>query len=216
MKVQPVLRRTGGLTLIEVIVVLALILLLAATFLPALSDRPRKATRITCVINLKEIYLGCRIWEADHTNFPTGISITNGGAMEFAEKGIAYRVFQVASNELSTPKIFFCPTDSARSAATNFSVGFDNSHISYFVGMVTNDSNPNAIFAGDDNLTINGIRVRTGIVTLWTNNLVGWTKERHDGRGNIGLADGSIQQASVNGLHSAISAVEVPTRVVIP
>lgn len=217
MKIRSTDRRIQGLTLFEVLVVIAVLVFLAAALLPNIDrGERRKAPQINCVNNLKETYLGFKIWESEHTNFPVGVSITNGGAMEFAEWGIAYRVFQVASNELTTPKILYCRVDMGRTAATNFSSGFDNSHLSYFVGMVTNDFNPNAIILGDDNLVINGMRVHTGVLTLPTNSVVGWTKDRHDGRGNIGLADGSVQQTTVNGLNAAIRSVEAPTRIVVP
>jgi len=203
-----------GLTLFEVLIVVAVVFFLAIVFSRPPNNARGKARRINCVVNLKEVNLGYRLWEEAHTNFPMGVSMTNGGAMEFAEKGIAYPVFRVMSNELATPKILYCMADKDRTAATNFSSDFDNSHLSYFIGLVPDDSNPNAILGGDDNLMANGIRVRPGLLTLWTN--AQWTPERHYRGGNIALADGSVQQVTSNGLHSAVSAVGAPSRVVIP
>src|ERR1700722_10323271 len=106
-------RRDQGLTILEVLVVLFVLVILAAMLLP--SPRPhrgRMAMRITCVNNLKEMSLAARIWEGDHQDhYPMTVSNTNGGAMEQASLGNVAAVFEVMSNELSTPKILVCPAD---------------------------------------------------------------------------------------------------------
>src|SRR5215469_12619169 len=133
----------GGLTLIEVLVVTVVAMMLILVFLaPMYGSRPTRALRIQCVNNLKQAGLAFRIWEGDHTNFyPQALSETNGGTMEFTSGPNAFRHFQAMSNELSTPKILFCPaeTDHDRLVATNF-INFNNSNISYFVGIVSNDN----------------------------------------------------------------------------
>jgi hypothetical protein len=82
-------------------------------FSPQWSHRQQAVQpRITCTNNLKQVGLGFRIWAAEHQDkIPTQISITNGGAMEAILTGNVAAAFQVMSNELSTPKILFCPTD---------------------------------------------------------------------------------------------------------
>jgi hypothetical protein len=119
-------------------------------------------------------------------------------------------------NELSTPKLLICPEDTMHTVASNFSTGFDNSHLSYFVGLVTNDDNPQMILSGDDNFLVNGKPVQPGILNLWTNSSVVWAKTRHISVGNIGLADGSVQQVTRLGLASAISNATASSRLVIP
>ena len=52
------------------------------------------------------------------------------------------------------------------------------------------------MLSGDDNLMVNGKKVQSGILNLRTNDTLAWTKERHQGAGNILLGDGSAQQAS--------------------
>ena len=120
--------------------------------------------------------------------------------------GNAYILWRTMSNELSTPKILLCPEDAERTSATNFTAGFSDANISYFFSLDAADSYPQMILDGDDNLAINGVRVKPGILNLPTTNSLAWTKERHHGNGNIGMADGSVQQTTSDIFNSAVIA----------
>jgi type II secretory pathway pseudopilin PulG len=88
-----------ALTLVEVLVVLAVLWILAAIILPPLVSRPARAPRIQCVNNLKQIGLAMRVWDGDHGDkFPMSFSETNGGTMEFTTGPNVFRHFQVISN----------------------------------------------------------------------------------------------------------------------
>jgi prepilin-type N-terminal cleavage/methylation domain-containing protein len=54
-----------GFTLIELLVVVAIITILAALLLPALSRTKENARRITCVNNLRQINIGFRMYADD-------------------------------------------------------------------------------------------------------------------------------------------------------
>ena len=76
------------------------------------------------------------------------------------------RVFQVMSNELSTPKVLICPADSFHSvAATNFGTAgqgfgdFDLAKVSFFIGDDAVDSDPQMVLFGDQNI---GIQAKAG------------------------------------------------------
>jgi hypothetical protein len=200
------------MTLIEVLMVVAVLLLLAAVFLPTLNHGPARAPRIQCVNNLKQIALADRVWEGDHGDtYPLFVPGTNGGTMDFTSGPNAWRHFQVMSNEISTPKILFCPaeTDPGRFVATNF-IHLNNSNLSFFVGLVPNDTNPALILAGDHNIT-NGAPVRNALLGLTTNQRAGWTAEVHHEVGNVALADGSVQEVSSAGLQTAVANSGVAT-----
>ena len=64
-------------------------------FQAALAEARKKAARINCVNNLKNVGLGARIWATD-----------NGDKLP--------KDFATMKNELSTPKILVCPSDPAR------------------------------------------------------------------------------------------------------
>ncbi|MBC8094642.1 MAG: hypothetical protein H7Y43_02410 [Akkermansiaceae bacterium] len=138
------------------------------------------------------------------------VSTNFGGSRELALEGSAVSTFQVMSNELSTPKILLCPNDTKRQAATNFSAGFSRTNLSYFIGVDATETNTTMFLSGDRNIT-NGTTLRGGFLELSTNRLSGWTSEIHDKNGNIGLADGSVQQLTTIGLRNAVVVTGVAT-----
>jgi prepilin-type processing-associated H-X9-DG protein len=221
MKLQRSNRRNHALTLIEVLVVIALLFLLAAMILPHLAGSQR-SPRIACVNNLKQIGLSYQIWKGDNGNYPMDVSVTNGGTMEIFSKGSPFQNFVflnflIMSNELSTPKILHCPCDSNSSAATNFSSDFGNRNVSYFVNLDMNNSNPKTLFSGDDNFEISSVPVKSGSLQITTNTLIAWSALRHKFAGNISLADGSVQMLKNSDLPNQISRTGLATnRLAIP
>jgi len=205
-------RSEAGLTVFEVGVVAAVILLLLALFLPMLAEPRVKTSRIYCTNNLKQIGLAYRIWEGDNGDvYPMGISITNGGSMEMVIAGNVAQAFTAMSNELSTTKILICPNDTNRVSAANFWT-LANSNVSYFVGVdVTNDTNPLLVLSGDSALEIAGKTVKPGLFSVWTNDPVKWSSVRHGHSGNICLADGSVQSATDSGLRDRIVETGIAT-----
>jgi prepilin-type N-terminal cleavage/methylation domain-containing protein len=111
-------------TLIELLVVIAIIAILAAMLLPALAAAKKKAQKINCVNNLKQVGLAFRIWEGDNGDrYPMAVTYTSGGASEYLEHANSATppvngalnpgmVFMVMSNELGSAKVCYCPSDS--------------------------------------------------------------------------------------------------------
>jgi hypothetical protein len=205
-------KQERGLTLIEVFVIVAVLGFFAIWLATSLPKAKARTLRISCINNLMQAGRSCRVWEGDHNDkYPMAVSGTNGGTMEFAFGPNAFRHFQVMSNELSTPIVLICPTDTDRNRfrATNFAY-MSNSNISYFVGLVPDETDPQGILSGDRNLT-NGTPVKNGILQLTTNSATGWTDEIHKRCGNIGLADGGVQQVSTIGLRSTVTNASAST-----
>jgi len=210
-------QRAIAMTMVEAVVVIALLALLVAMILPTL-DHTGRSPRIPCLNNLKEIGTAYRVWAQDNDDkYPMQVAVKNGGAMELVAAGNVAACFQVMSNQLSTPKILICPTDTNRIAATNFAIGFNNDNISYFVGLDADQTNPRMFLSGDDNFAIGGAPVKSGLLQLWTNAPVTWTAARHKFAGNIGLADGSVYQVNAESLQQALQQSGVATnRLAIP
>jgi len=193
----------AGLTLLEVIVILWVLIVLVAMVVPLLVHRHRGDPMLTCVNDLKHVGLAFRIWEDDHNGkYPMQVSTTNGGAMELVASGNPVPVFQVMSNELSTPKVVVCPEDRNRNYATNFTSSFNSNTVSYFVNPDAVEANPQAILGGDDNLQINGVRAKAGLLTITPDVPLSWSPERHKSAGYLLIADGSVQAASNPGLRN--------------
>lgn len=119
------------------------------------------------------------------------VSVTNGGAMESAATGSVFMIFQVMSNELSTPKISYCPADEQRISTNNFP-GLTDANLSYFVGLdATTNAPSSTLLSGDRNLTNQPSR-GSRFVNVSKTTALGWTKELHARHGNLLFADGSV------------------------
>lgn len=157
MNVQPKIARVG-FTLVEFMVVVVVLVVLAALFLPALRKAQPRAKRINCTNHLKQVGLAFRMWALDHDDkFPDQVSVTNGGTMELVRSGLAYVHFVALSNELNSPKVLLCTAETNRLAATNWS-SLRNRNISYFVALNATDSQPQMFLSGDDNFTVAGTK----------------------------------------------------------
>ena len=134
---------------------LVTLVILPALLLPALSRAKSRAERISCANNMKQIGLSFRVWAIDHNgNFPFNMSTNNGGTLELClpgsdgfDRNAAFH-FQVMSNELSTPKILVCPSDTKKQPALNFE-SLQPVSVSYqvFSGTNVSDVNPNQVLA---------------------------------------------------------------------
>lgn len=155
MKTRHATNRIRGITLIEVLVVVFVIALVAAMFLPAIAVSKQKSSRIGCINNVKQIAITFRIWEGDNGDkYPMQFAVTNSDMMKLIGEGNAYVLWQSMSNELSTPKVLLCPEDTNHIAATDFGIGFSDANISYFFGLDAVENNPQNLLIGDDNFAI--------------------------------------------------------------
>lgn len=126
--------------------------------------------------------------------------------MELVKSGNTFPHFLAMSNELSTPRVLFCPQDerhrtrattfapSARFGAPNEVVFNSDTNLTYFVGVEASDQDPHRLLMGDDNFTISGLPVPHRLISAWTNTALTWTAKRHEGHGNICLVDGSVRR----------------------
>jgi hypothetical protein len=201
--------------LVTIIIVIAVLFLLGLVVTKQLGRPRAKSGRIHCLSNMKQIGLGFRIWANDcGDSYPMQVSVDLGGAQEAVVTGGVWKAFQIMSNELSVPKTTTCYLDD-RVAAGDWQSLF-NTNLSYFIGLDAKDTRPNMVLSGDRNLAVDG-KPLSGVVALGTNSAVTWTRAIHREAGNIGLADGSVQQVTTEQLRQQLkNSGDATNRLVFP
>jgi prepilin-type N-terminal cleavage/methylation domain-containing protein len=252
-----IFKQQKAFTLIELLVVIAIIAILAAMLLPALAAAKRKAQKINCTNNLKQIGLAMRIWEGDNGDrYPMAVLWQNGGASDYVQhnSATATRVlnpgiaFLVMSNEVGTPKVLYCTSDdihtgpaaaittpsvlnTAYAVYPNYFAGPTAAGaLSYFINGDATEADSQAVLSGDCNIgnvggaNNNPASYRFGTGTSGLNEVGtgpaaaqvvqasstpangavwSWTAGNlHQKTGNLGLADGSVQPATIGSLHT--------------
>jgi len=193
--------RTGrGFTLVELLLVIAIIGLLAALLLPVLSRARGRADQVYCLNNLRQIGLSYRLWSGDHGGeLPMQLSVTNGGTQEYLRTPAVFRHVQVLSNILAQPKILTCPAD-AREPAPDWPA-MQNHHLSYLLGIEARLDQPLSLLAADRN--ISSVTLPDGTPVL-VNASARWTETQHRWRGNVLLCDGSAHITDDEQLRDAL------------
>lgn len=230
-------------TVVELIVIVAIIALLAAIRIPVIANTKSRVQRVQCGDNLKRVGVAFRSWAENHDDrLPMQVVRANGGGAETV--GVAatapwtngpppplqgiWGIFLVMSNELNTPKLLYCPADSApshnASGAAHIQAmvfgpktatveGFQNDYnVSYFVGVDAYFTLPNMFLAGDHNLgtgasqtTKTGQFTSAGTNATWLATAIGWQFNNHIQQGNVLLTDGSVQNFGISQLRLALN-----------
>ncbi len=185
MKPAPKPKAKPAFTLLEVLVVIALLLLLGVFFIPSVNPWPSKANRVVCMTNQKQIGLGLIMYSSDYGCFPWGAATNFEGATEIIARDTAADYLVTVKNYLPQPRLFVCPTDPQRKpAATNFAE-FSNSNLSYFVSLdaaraLLATSGPVAfILTGDRHLASDQRPVPPGRFSVTNAAVMTWTRELH-------------------------------------
>jgi len=105
--------KSSAFTLVELLVVIAVIAILAALLFPAVASVKAKAKRTVCTNNLRQINLGVRMYSDDHSDTaPPSPHTTNSYLIDLTGYKKSMKSY-VGLNGASSPqeKLFACPAD---------------------------------------------------------------------------------------------------------
>jgi prepilin-type N-terminal cleavage/methylation domain-containing protein len=196
--------QTGlAFTLVELLVVIAVMAILASLLLPAVLQSKARGLRAKCLSNLHQISLGFNLFAHDHDGrYPMQVPAGEGGSLDYVGTPQAFRHFQALSNQLVTLHILVCPADK-RLPAMDWTA-LRNRHVSYFVGLTARSEWPLSLLAGDRNIT--NATAPTLPPEYLLNQGASWTGELHRFQGNVVLADGSVHRFDDRQLREALLA----------
>lgn len=152
-------QRKGGFSLIELMVVVAIIGVLAAIAIPMFSRAAQKAKMSEAALQLNRLGKGAKTWHNANTSFPQGVAApmpgTDGGACELPEKKFAVESTWAADNawvslgfQIDEPNLFtYHYTSTDQNLATATAVGdldCDGTLVTYTLALATANGNPTA------------------------------------------------------------------------
>ena len=188
---------------------------------PLLAHGPQRSQAAVCLNNLRQIGRAIATWNADHgAADPWRVDIFGGGTRNHwsgLQNNIWFQ-FSWLTNELRTPRILACPSDSLVRPAANFGfssdggfldVNYRNQAISYFIGLDSVPDSPQSLFSGDRHVRVGPASgsCSSGVSpvyqplpdTVWN------PTNLHGSFGNLLFHDGRVEWKSNAGLQAALT-----------
>ena len=210
-------------TLIELLIVMAIIVILAGMLLPALGKAKRTASRITCASNLKQIGAGVHMYANDNNEWgPCGLAVPcwlynytdRGGIAEYINTPQIYWQYPIGTKYKKAPPLSICPEggrDGSKGVTyNNPDWAYDTPNFSYALNhFLTGDPAADAAWGGPygdrfkrvKNPSTRVLVTSCGIDNYYGNTHVGgrdacdrsYIAYRHNGGTNICFVDGHVE-----------------------
>lgn len=200
-------QRIGGSSVIEVLVIAAVLAALIGIFIRPAGLADTRRARAACMENLKNIGLAARIFAVDHDNLMPG-QVLLSRTPQPSQITIAdyYRTF---SNNLAGVPLW-CPSEK-RSRPEPSQANVESSNTSYFASLTASMTNAASFQAGDRNLLIDALPAQSGLSIMTRDKNIAWSHEIHNGMGNILASDGSVQIFRTEALRKGYESDRVGT-----
>jgi prepilin-type processing-associated H-X9-DG protein len=212
--------RPTAFTRAELLVILAVLALLALVVLPALANNRPRSARVICANNLRQIGMAMQLWGNDHNDLtPWDVPVAEGGTKLHPLAVNVWLHFAWMSNELVSPKVLFCPSDTGR-PASDFRLapgtGYLNANLrgnatSYLLSHAFRGG-PNVLLVADRNMGsdqgLGGCSVfntALGVSFRPYSGAFVWNTNLHNHQGNFLRADGRVEQVSNEGMRDVIA-----------
>jgi prepilin-type N-terminal cleavage/methylation domain-containing protein len=106
-------KRNSGFTLVEILVVLAIIAILAALLFPAFAKAKENARQTTCQTNLQQISLAVKMYYQDERRYPDSLLDLMGEGTKYNYNGTTATIGD-CSNCFSRPPCCCCRCSNSR------------------------------------------------------------------------------------------------------
>ncbi|HXJ56197.1 MAG TPA: hypothetical protein VNU68_05985 [Verrucomicrobiae bacterium] len=211
-----------GFTRLELGALLAGVTLMFLVVVPLLAQgRPRSQLAV-CLNNLRQVGQAMLTWNAQHgAADPWRVDVSDGGSRgHFSGAGNnLWFQFSWISNELRTPRILACPSDSAVIVATDFGYLSTNSFlhperrnaaISYFLGLDALPDSPQHVLSADRHARLEPFTTScsSGLTPVYAidGKTTEWSQTNiHGSVGHILFHDGRVELRSTAGLRQAFA-----------
>jgi len=209
-------------TRIELLFCAAAIALVLIPALSVLASNKTESQRIICFNNLRQIGRGFQMWASDNGNAnPWRVPPPEGTEGNPLVVNLWYQ-FAVISNQLRSPKLLVCPSDSGtRKIADNWSgasggfvnAAYRNNAVSYILSPHSILFGARVLLSGDRNIRPSAVGTSCSYVgsdaavfsQLARDSQVRWTNSIHGAAGHLAFGDGSVEFATSSQLQSVVN-----------